>query len=82
MTQSLPMVSGASFRQVNVEQYNSLRLKDGRLACEVAPDELREIMLKLSVPGVTHTEGRYSLLGKLAAFIESITVINWPEPKA
>ncbi len=78
MSQSLPIISNSSFNKIDTTQYNSLRLKDGRLACEVAPDELRKIMRGLGVADVTENEGRFSLLGKLAAFIASITTINWP----
>lgn len=79
MKQSLGITSSLNINRINVEQYNGLKLKDGRIAANLPVEELRRELLKLGVPDVSQTEGVQSMLPKFAKWLESRTVVLWPE---
>jgi hypothetical protein len=49
-----------------------VRLPDGRLAIDVAPDELRAILMKLDVPGVTHETGYARMIELYSEYVQGI----------
>ena len=78
--QSLGITSSKSFNRIDVEQYNHLKLRDGRVAAALSVEELRRELLKLGVPNISQTEGVQAMLPKFAAWIMERTVIEWDQP--